>query len=100
MLDLVNWIGRRLLCIFIWLSWADTDGPRARNFTLAAGSLAFGLILGALCYLLCNYLLSKFYPWCKLDGLTALVWIPAGTIIFTFVLESIKKQIQKDTGPT
>lgn len=92
MLDLVNWMGRGLLWIVLRLSWADTDRPRARNFTLAAGSLALGLVLGAI-----FYLLGKVYPWCKLDRLTAVVWIPAGAIIFTFVLESIKKEILKAT---
>lgn len=92
MLIVVDYIGRYLLCFLIG-SWADTALPRARNFTLAAGSLVLGLVLGSI-----SYLFGKFYPSCQIDGLSAFMWIPAGAIIFTFVIEGIKREIQKDAG--
>lgn len=65
---------------------------RPRNFTLAAGSLTLGLFLG-----LVLYLIDKWSDINWIDGLVCFVEIPAGIIVFTFVLEGIKKEIQKRT---
>lgn len=88
MLHVVNYMGRFLLWILMG-SWADTGSGRARNFTLAVGSLALGLALG--------FISNR---WCKLDSVSSYAGIPAGAIILTFVIESVKKEVQKPTGGT
>jgi len=92
MLIVVDYIGRYLLCFLIG-SWADMARPPARNFTLAVGSLVVGLLLGGFIYGL-----ARVYPSWEINELTAFVLLPAGAIIFTFVLEGIKKEIQKNAG--
>lgn len=94
MLILVEYIGRYLLWFLIG-SWAHTELPRARNFALAAGSLVLGLVVG-----LILYRLHDFFPVFKIDRLSAFVWLPTGVMVFTFVIEAIKKEIQKNAGQT
>lgn len=77
----IYYIGRFVLCLLLG-SWADTAGDPVRLFALAAGGLASGLMLGVIAYL-CTW------PWCQVDAVTAFVGIPAGTLIFTFVIEKI-----------
>jgi hypothetical protein len=94
MLIVVDYIGRALLCLLIG-SWADTAVPRARNFTLAAGSLVLGLVVGLILYEFPCFFLSF-----KIERLGAFVWLPAGIIVLTFVVEGIRKEIQKNAGQT
>ena len=92
MLIVVDYLGRFFLGLLVG-SWSVMSRPRARNFNLAVGSLALGLIVAAVLHLL-----SAHYPSCEIDRLTALVWLPAGTVIFTFVIEGSKKEMQKNGG--
>ncbi len=105
MLKLFDWVGGLILWILIG-SRADTDPGKAKSFALAIGSFTSGVILGSILYLLSKacvgyavppepYLSSRICTWCKLDALTAFVWIPAGAIILTFVIENIRKETRK-----
>jgi hypothetical protein len=42
--------------------------------------------------------LPDFFPSFKIDRLNAFVWLPVGLMVFTFVIERLKKEIQKDAG--
>ncbi len=87
MLRIVNYIGRGVLSLLLG-SWIETHGPRARAYTLAAGSTAVGLALGFILHLAG-----------KLDVHSAYGGIPAAAVILTYGVESIKKEILKRTGP-
>lgn len=89
MLEFVNSIGRYCLGEFFG-SRVGLELPRARNFTLATGSLVLGEVLGVLLYVWCWFDLR-----CEMGCLTAFVWIPAGVTIFVFLLEGIRRKIQK-----
>jgi hypothetical protein len=91
MLILFEFLGRGFLCILIG-SWANTAVPRARNFALGAGSLVLGFALG-----LIFYLCQQFLPG-QIDRLDAFVGVPAAILVLTFVIEGIRKEIQKNNG--
>ena len=92
MLIIVEILGRGFLCLLIG-SWANTAVPRARNFALGTGSLVLGFAFG-----LILYLCRQFLPACQIDRLVAFVWVPAAVLVLTFVIEGIRKEIQKNNG--
>jgi hypothetical protein len=93
MLEFINGIGRCLLSVLMALSWTETALPRARNFTLAGGSLVVGLIPGSI-----FLLVGRYDPSYQIADMTAFVWLPLGALICVVVIEGIKREIQKNSG--
>jgi hypothetical protein len=99
-LSFINQLGR-LALKFLMGSWEEALDKKARKYTLFAGSLLFGGILGVL-----TSMMIRYFPIYPIDFLkpqsresklfVCFVVIPATFIILCFALEGIRQKVTAD----